>query len=630
VGGIVACVPSFADETTSGLQPAAVATFVEAFFDEQMAALHVPGAVFVMVQHDSVVIELGYGYADVDTKRPVDSATTLFQVASVSKVFTATAVMQMIERGRLDLDVDVNEYLSAFQLESSFTEPVTLAHLLTHTAGFDELNVGYAARSAAAVRPLRSYLAERMPSRTIPPGTVTSYSNHGFGLLGLVLEEASGESFAGHMARNVLLPLGMQSSTFDLPLPDSLSAELARGYRFTGETYQPLPLLFRNVPPAGALSVTANDMSHFMIAHLNNGRYGGTQLLQEATVLEMHRQQFSHHPRLAGMAYGFIEQYVNGHRVLQHAGAVPGYRSLLLLLPGQNTGFFIAYNASSSALWEELLGGLMDQFLPPAGEIQPLDPAPETDLSPYTGYYRLTRYNRGTLEKLLSLFNSTVHIDSDSAGYLITRDGARWVEVEPLLFRQQRGEAYLAFKADGGGITHLFRTIATGGVFPGAYEKLAWYETPVFVNEFYLSWVLFLLITSLVWPMTAAVRLLWPRWRQEARCRETRSDSTARLLVMLFGMGSIWFAVGFIQKSFRMVERGGGELIYGMPRDMDLLLWIPVVQVGLLVILLGCTILAWRRHYWSLVGRLHFSALTLACLAWVVFAAQYNLIGHLY
>ena len=99
---------------------------------------------------------------------------------------------------------------------------------------------------------------------------------------------------------------------------------------------------------------------------------------------------------------------------------------------------------------------------------------------------------------------------------------------------------------------------------------------------------------------------------------------------MLFGMGSIWFAVGFIQKSFRMVERGGGELIYGMPRDMDLLLWIPVVQVGLLVILLGCTILAWRRHYWSLVGRLHFSALTLACLAWVVFAAQYNLIGHLY
>ncbi|MFB3131413.1 MAG: serine hydrolase domain-containing protein [Rhodothermales bacterium] len=623
--------PAAGDTLAAPPQPADVSAFLDAFFEAQMEALHVPGAVFLMVRDSTILVAKGYGYADLEANRRVDPATTLFQVASVSKLFTATAVMLMVEQGQVNLDADVNQYLQTLQVEHAFEEPVTLAYLLTHTAGFDERNIGYAARDAVSVRPLGTYLADRMPPRTIAPGTVISYSNHGFGLAGLLVEDVSGEGFARYIEKRILYPLGMQKSTFDLPLPDSLAPHLARGYRWTGETYEPLPLLFRNVPPAGALSVTANDMARFVIAHLNNGRYGNTQLLKEATALEMHRQQFTHHPRLPGMAYGFMEQDVNGHRVLEHGGDALGYRSLVFLLPEQKTGFFVAYNASSSALRKELVTQFMDRFYPPSAQIQPLTPDPNVNLKPYTGAYRLNRYGRRSLEKLLLLFNGSFYVWSDSAGYLVTQDGKRWVEVEPLLFRQAEQEAYLAFQADDRGqITHLFRSIDLGGAFPGAYEKLAWYETPTFVNEFYLSWIPLLLFTWVLWPITAGVSFLWRRWKKRPRPKITKGMRAARWLAALFSIGMIWFAVGFIQKSLRMVEQGGGELLYGMPPTMNLLLWIPIVQVGLLIVLLGFTIQAWRKNYWSLIGRLHYTVVTLAALAWILFAVQYNLIGHLY
>ena len=612
-------------------QPADVSAFLDAFFEAHMEALHVPGAVFVMVQDSTVLVAKGYGYADLETNRRAAPAATLFQVASVSKLFTATAVMQMVEQGQLNLDAEVNKYLHTLQVKYAFEEPVTLAHLLTHTAGFDERNIGYAARDTASVRPLGVYLADRMPPGTLAPGTVISYSNHGFGLVGLLVEDVSGEPFARYIEKHILRPLGMQKSTFDLPLPDSLAHNLARGYRWTGKTYEPLPLLFRNVPPAGALSATANDMARFMIAHLHKGRYGDTRLLTEATAVEMHRQQFTHHPRLPGMAYGFIEQSVNGHRVLQHGGDAIGYRSLLFMLPDQSTGFFFAYNASSSALRKELVGQFMDRFYPPPAQIQPLAAEADVNLDPYTGAYLLNRYDRRSLEKLFMLFSNSFYVRSDSAGYLVTRGGARWVEVGPLLFRQADQDAYLAFQADDRGrITHLFRGIDMGGVFPGAYEKLSWYETSTFVNEFYLSWIPLLLITWVLWPLTAGGGYLWRRWKKRPRPNITLGMRATRWIAALFSVGMLWFAFGFIQKSLRMVEQGGGELLYGMPPNMNLLLWIPIVQVGLLFVLVGFTIQAWRNKYWSPLGRLHYTVFTLAASAWIIFAVQYNLIGHQY
>ncbi len=609
-----------------------LAAFLDLFFAERMATLHIPGVVYVMVKDSAVFFKKGYGHADVEARTPVDPDATLFQVASVSKLFTATALMQLVEQGRVDLHTDVNHYLQQVQLDPAFGEPVTPAHLLTHTGGFDERNIGYMARDAASVRPLGTYLADRMPPRSLPPGTVTSYSNHGFGLAGHLVEAVSGEPFARYIDAHIFGPLGMAQSTFEVPPPER-SAHLAQGYRWSGETYTPVPLLFRNVPPAGALSTTARDIARFMIAHLQEGRYKDTRILDAETTREMHRQQFTHHPRLPGMAYGFIEQQINGHRMLEHSGDNPGYGSLLVLLPDQQAGFFMASNTLSNTLRIDLMRQFMDRFYPRVTDVPRLQPAPEQRdrVHRFAGAYRLNRYARGSVENMLTLFQGQYSLYADEAGYLVTQDGERWVEVEPLLFRHEAHDAYLAFREDERGrITYLFRSIGLGGVFPGAYEKEAWYESGRFTNEFFLSWIPILMLTWVIWPIGAMIGFFWRRWKERPPPERSLGMHLARFVASLFGISMLVYAVGFIQKGVQQVWRGGGELLYGMPAAMRPLLWIPLAQVVLAAGVVVFAVRAWRRSYWGLAGRIHYAVFTLAALAWIFFVAHYHLLWPAY
>ncbi len=614
-----------ADSTT--ISPEALAAFLDPFFAEQMEDLHIPGAVFVMVRDSAIVYSKGYGYANLEAQTPVDPDETLFQVASISKLFTATAVMRLVEQGQLELYTDVNDYIRAFRLEEAFDKPVTLAHLLTHTGGFDERNLGYIARETEAAPSLRTYLSEHMPPRTFPPGTVTSYSNHGFGLAGHIVEAVSGQPFSQYVDRYLFQPLGIGNSTFETPLPPPLASRLAQGYRWNGEGYDEAPLFIRKVPPAGALSSTATDMARFMIAHLQEGRLGQARILEPATVEAMHQQQFTHHPSLPGMAYGFIEQTINGRRALQHGGDNPGYASLLVLLPEEKTGFFVAANTLSNALRQRLVQQFMDRFYPAPRRIPHLEPSLDHQQSVrrFTGAYRLNRYAHRSVENMLTVFQGQYAVFSDSAGYLVTQDGERWVEVEPLLFRHEQDEQYLAFREDAQGrITHLFRSIDFGGVFPGAYEKQRWYESGTFVNEFFLSWVPMILLTWVVWPFVVLAGALRRRWTKKPRPVRTFGMHLARGLAILFGLGTLVFAFGFIQKGVQMVQRGGGDLLYGMPSSMATMLWIPPVQLALgLGLLLFCAV-AWRKKYWNVLGRLHYLVFTLAALAWLFSTAHYG------
>ena len=421
----------------------------------------------------------------------------------------------------------------------------------------------------------------------------------------------------------------MQKSTFETPLPAHLAANLARGYRWSGEAYEPAALLLRNVAPAGALSTTAADIARFMIAHLQEGRFEDTQILAPETTREMHRQQFTHHPQLPGMAYGFIEQVVNGHRLLQHGGDNPGYGSLLVLLPDQHAGFFMASNVLSNTLRKDLVRQFMHRFYPSTIDVPALQPAPDQSerVLRFTGAYRLNRYAHRSVENVLTLFQGQYHVSSDTAGYLITQGGKRWVEVEPLLFRHEANDEYLAFRENAQGqITHLFRSIDMGGVFPGAYEKEAWYESGKFVNEFFLSWIPMVLLTWVIWPIGAGIGYLWRRWKKQPRPHVTLGMRSARWMAAGFGIGMLVYVFGFMQKGIQQVWRGGGELLYGMPAAMRQLLWIPLVQVGLLLGIVVFAVLAWRRSYWGLAGRLHYSVFALAALAWVFFLVHYHLV----
>ncbi|MDV2992476.1 MAG: putative D-alanyl-D-alanine carboxypeptidase [Chroococcidiopsis sp. SAG 2025] len=382
--------------------PQELEAFLDNFFAQQMANLHIPGVTFTLVKDGKVFFTKGYGYADLEKKVAVDPDKTLFRLASVSKLFATTAVMQLAEKGQLNLHDDVNKYLKRFQLQENYPAPVTFDNLLTHTGGFDESFIGLAARNPAEILPLGDYLAQQMPPRVMPPGKAIAYSNHGIALAGYLVEVISGLPFAQYIDENVLQPLGMHESSFLQPLPPDLAPDLAVGYEYFHGSYQPIPSYYVNDGPAGALKATATDLSHFMIAHLQKGRYGESKILEEKTAIEMHSSHFTHHSRLAGWAYGFSERRQNNLRAIEHGGTDPGFASLLFLLPEQNLGFFVAYNNQQDELREQLVSQFLDRYYPvQQATIPPQAIADSPQRAKYfVGSYRFIRYPRRTLEKL--------------------------------------------------------------------------------------------------------------------------------------------------------------------------------------------------------------------------------------
>ena len=238
-----------------------------------------PGAVVVIVKDGQVLLEKGYGYSDEKARAPVDPKRTLFRPGSTSKLFTWTAVMQLVEQGRLDLDVDVNKYLD-FQVPPLDGQPITLRQVMTHRAGFEERIKDLVAFDIPET-PLGEVLSGNMPARIYKAGTTSAYSNYATGLAGHIVERVSGLSFNDYVEKNVFGPLDMAHSTFRQPLPDALKGDMSVGYEESGKPGKGFEVV--SIPPAGSLSSTGDDMAHFMIAHLADGRYGNARILKPET-----------------------------------------------------------------------------------------------------------------------------------------------------------------------------------------------------------------------------------------------------------------------------------------------------------------------------------------------------------
>src|SRR5205809_3067196 len=224
-------VPVVAPETSPGpeLTKADFETFLDALIPSQLRNRNIAGAVVSVVKDGQVLFQKGYGYADFEAKKPVLPEQTLFRPGSISKLFTATAVMQLVEQGKLDLDRNVNDYLD-FTIPKTYPEPVTLRQLLTHTAGFEETLKNLFVAHENEIKPLRTYLLNQIPARIFPPGKVPSYSNYGFTLAGYIAERVSGEEVERYIDNHILKPLRMTNSTFNQPLPPELAAQMSKGY----------------------------------------------------------------------------------------------------------------------------------------------------------------------------------------------------------------------------------------------------------------------------------------------------------------------------------------------------------------------------------------------------------------
>jgi CubicO group peptidase (beta-lactamase class C family) len=274
--------PSALPQKTQIATPDLSAADLRVFFDGvipyALARDGIAGATLSVVKDGKILFAQGYGYADVQQKRPVIADQTLFRPGSISKLFTWTAVMQLVEAGKINLDADINTYLD-FKIPPAFGKPITMRNILTHTAGFGETTSETFVDNKGQMQPYRSYLVKHMPSRIYPPGKIVAYSNYGATLAGYVVERLSGQSFDDYVDRHIFRPLDMLHSTFAQPIPAAWEKNMSKGYILASDE-KPYPFEFIEIAPAGSLSATATDMAHFMIAHLNEGRYGDAAILK--------------------------------------------------------------------------------------------------------------------------------------------------------------------------------------------------------------------------------------------------------------------------------------------------------------------------------------------------------------
>ncbi len=356
-----------ANQSQKAIDRKELEAFLDKFFAEQMPKYKVPGAVFVFVKDGKVFFAKGFGYADVEKKKPVDPNKTLFRAYSISKSFTATAVMQLVEKGQLKLDEDVNKYLKRFKIKDNFAAPVTLADLLTHRAGFGTAPVEtQLAQGRYRILDLGEYLKQNLPARSSAPGDF-EYSNFGSTLAGFVVEEVSGEPFAEYVEKHIHKPLGMRRSTFLLPsqLSPRTASNFAASYAIENGASRRMRLDEGDfsVAPAANLLTTGTDIAKFMIAHLQNGRYKNARVLSEASAKKMH-EPWLYTDTAKDFGYGFFWRAEKGQRVMFHAGGYEfGNVNLMQLIPEHSAGFFLSFTHGGIEEKRDMRAAFASQFM---------------------------------------------------------------------------------------------------------------------------------------------------------------------------------------------------------------------------------------------------------------------------
>ncbi|MGG4479383.1 serine hydrolase [Paenibacillus illinoisensis] len=453
---------------TKALTSESAEAFLDTFFDSAEAKAQYVGASVVVVKDGKVLAEKGYGYADQESKTPVDPKSTAFRVASVSKTFTAAAVMQLVEQGKVDLQADFQTYVKGLEFDNPFDKPVTVENLLTHTTGFeirDPQQEDIHADFDKTVS-MEDYAQQHMPPVVREPGSAYMYDNFSFLLLGMIVENVSGEPFETYMQQHIFKPLGMDNSSF--VLNDKFKDQLATGY---DAVHNPLDLytLSPTPMPQGGMLSTAEDIGNFMIAFLNDGVKDNERILKETTVKSMEQYRSSIHPVLPDTTYGFEAAFQlpgagSSPAIITKAGDLIGFSSYLFLIPEQNTGVFLTYN-QSGALRNLFYPAFIQTFFPQYAEpvvIKDFTPQSTNELQRFAGLYADLR---------LSTIVSSLKNGGTEPGKLSISDaflGPRTlIQVDENLFKDELTGQFTAFKEQADGTIYMKEPYLN----PLGYEK---------------------------------------------------------------------------------------------------------------------------------------------------------------
>ncbi|HKU74139.1 MAG TPA: serine hydrolase domain-containing protein [Pyrinomonadaceae bacterium] len=612
-------VPAPAQTGTHEMTAADVEAFLDGLVPLQIKQSDIAGATISVVKDGKLLFTKGYGYADVKNNKPVSPQDTLFRPGSISKLFTWTAIMQLYEQGKLDLDADINQYLD-YKIPDAFGKPITLKNILTHTPGFEEQVKDLITQNSGAPN-LGQYLKTHIPTRIYPPGTVPAYSNYATSVAGYIVERVSGRPFDEYVAENIFKPLNMNHSTFTQPLPSNLAPLMSSGYRLGSGDAQPFEIV--NPFPAGSLSSSATDIAQFMIAHLQDGQLGSAQILKPETARLMHSRLFALDDNMNAMCYGFYEESRNGHRIIGHGGDTVFFHSDLHLVLDQKLGFFVSYNSAGRGdspgrvnLWQAFLDRYYPYTANPATSATAKD-----DANAAAGTYVLSRRSETSFLKtatLLGQFQVAAVRDGDiETPQLTSTNGKpkRWQAIGPMTFLERGGQDKLVFKPDQNGVMQM---VLPYPFFVG--QRVGTLQNGKLLTIVLVVSLVLMLLTLILWPVGWFVRRHYGH-KLELSPRER----LVRILVrVVFALNLIFVAALF------------GLTLYGL-EHLEVFsdrgtLWFRLIQiVGLIgaigtIVVLANAALTWFGRRWSIWMKIQATILLLASLGVLWFAFAGNLL----
>ncbi|GAA2674229.1 MULTISPECIES: serine hydrolase domain-containing protein [Actinosynnema] len=598
----------------------------------------VVGATVSVVHDGRILTSRGYGLAATGAAdTPVDPEKHLFRPGSVSKLVTATAVMQQVQAGKIDLDADIKQYLD-FDLPTEFDTPITTRHLLTHTPGFEE-RVTNLLRLDGVPANLREGLVTDPPVQVYEPGTTPAYSNYGNSLAGYLVERVTGTRFEDYVQREVFDRIGMASSSFEQPLPERLADRMSGGYNDSANpAAQPFEIV--TTPPAGALSASATDMARFMLAHLG-AQTGGTPLLDEATTKLMHQGALGVE-QLGGIAdgprmtLGFFDESRNGHRIIGHGGDTNFFHSHLQLYPGaapgQGTGLFVSFNSTGvnggvQGVRNAVLNGFADRYFPkgaaaegaPAVEYDhdaaPLDRVQAAKLAARVqGEYDSSRRMDSTLLSAIDLTSRTT-VTAREDGTLLFQPGpasaspAVYEAIGEHTWREVGGQRVLSTRIEDDRVTGIAYEDAFT-LLPTPAQRSAGLVLPVLIGS-----LVVLALAVISWPIAAVAR------RAMGVAPRDRAGRLARVLAKVGTLLGVLAAAGWAVS------------VTGLMQLQD----IPVAQIRVLQLFQLLALLAVlpagvrlhddvrRRTGWTRVVGSALVLLALIGLGW--FAVEFNFLA---
>jgi len=589
---------------------------LDAVFQTAMSGLDydldITSAVISVVKDGDVVGMSSWGYADAARVRPASPTDTLYRPGSISKTFTWTLVAQLVDEGKIDLDTDISAYIDQFEIPTTFDEPITMRHLLTHTAGVEERIKGLF--SSEPGRDLAETLEANMPARAWAPSEASAYSNWTTALAGLIVANIEGVSFEEAVEARIFKPLGMARSTFREPLPAELGALMAEGpIRESGQWADNGFEYIGGFGPAGNLTSTAADMSQFMLMHLNGGEVNGVRVLSEKMARMMREPLFNAHPGLPSMLFGFYEIEANGQFAYGHGGNTLSFHSDMVLIPEQELGFFLSVSGPDGATAAAALSSAMqDYFVPRTLGPRAEAVADDADHGAVLGTYRTLRRGFSSIEKVivLSEISVTEHEDGgilvnrsgNARRYLPSADGERlYVSVDDPLIR-------VAFSGSGDEAAEYLYGMWPAGTASriGGLDLASNFNAALAVGVLTIMGILF----GGLWAT--------PKWFG-MNGTEKMAQTTLFLSAASYGV----FGTGLVST----ISALGNDILFQWIPGIQLWLSLSLLGAVLTIVSIGMVVPVWTQGAWSLFGRARYTGtvLIMAGFSWVLW--HWNLMG---